>query len=110
VTNDTIDQLKQELVESCNNVQWLQQQIVTVQEENSLLEQISNDQQNSLASLNNTLQSMTDENERLKQQHNEYQEKNETLTRDNLMLTHRLNTFEDAASSSSIEHQQTNRT
>jgi chromosome segregation ATPase len=73
-----------------NNVDWSNDQILTLQEEIKSLEQQLETDQSSINSLKNNLQLISQENLQLKQQYDEIQQKNDLLVKDNHHLSNEL--------------------
>ncbi|CAF1066100.1 unnamed protein product [Adineta ricciae] len=91
---NNLDSIKKELSDSHENGKDLRQQISTLQYDCQNFEQRLKDNQYFIESLNSRLKDLTEENEQVKRQAEEYQQKNELLLSDNLNLTSRLTDFE----------------
>ncbi|CAF3326714.1 unnamed protein product, partial [Rotaria socialis] len=80
INQDNFDLLKQQLIKSQEKEQSLSQQIYTLEEECQNLEEQLKESQYSIDSLKTNLQLVSNENEQLKQQYDDLQQKSSLLT------------------------------
>ncbi|CAF2189339.1 unnamed protein product, partial [Rotaria magnacalcarata] len=83
INQDNFDLLKQQLIKSQENEQSLNQQIFTLQEEYQNFKEKLKESQYSIDSLKTNLQLVSNENEQLKQQYDDLQQKSSFLTNGN---------------------------
>ncbi|CAF1375878.1 unnamed protein product, partial [Rotaria sordida] len=106
-TKDNVDLLKNQINNFQDNEQLLNQQILTLQQECQNLEQQLKENQLNIDSFKTNLQLTLNENEQLKQDYDELQQKNNLLINTNQDLENQLNEYEQQ--SSHIESQDTSK-
>ncbi|CAF1445487.1 unnamed protein product, partial [Rotaria sordida] len=106
-TKDNLDLLKNQINNFQDNEQLLNQQILTLQQECQNLEQQLKENQLNIDSFKTNLQLTLNENEQLKQDYDELQQKNNLLINTNQDLENQLNEYEQQ--SSYIESQDTSK-
>ncbi|CAF5118178.1 unnamed protein product, partial [Rotaria sp. Silwood1] len=97
-TKDDLDLLKKQINNYQDNEQSLNEQILSLEEECQKLEQQLKENQYSIDSLKTNLQLTLNENEQLKQQYDELQQKNNILINMNHNLINQLNEYEQQSS------------